>query len=183
MKKNQDKIRWITRTGVLIALLIAVQWATGWTKAFAGQFITGSCVNCVLVISALMGGMWSSVIVAILSPFCAFVLGLGPGLIQVVPAIALGNLVLVLVAWFAWGKKTLRLWDKVVGIAVMSFTKFVVLYCAVVLVLIPAMGPNLPAKQAAVFTTMFSWPQLVTALIGSTLAVLVVPLLRKAVKN
>ncbi len=183
MKSKEDKIQWITRTGVLVALLIAVQWGTGWTKAFAGQFITDSCVNCVLVLTALLAGMWTGVTVAILSPFCSFVLGLGPGLLQVVPAIALGNLVLVLLAVVALGRKETRLSEKIFGIAVMAVTKFLVLYCAVVLVLIPAMGPALPAQQEVVLTAMFSWPQLVTALIGSVLAVLILPVLKKAMKH
>ena len=39
------KTIWITRTGVLLALLLALQWVTLGTKAFAGQYITGSLVN------------------------------------------------------------------------------------------------------------------------------------------
>lgn len=38
------KTLWITETAVMIALLVALQWAT---KPL-GQFVTGSCVNLVL---------------------------------------------------------------------------------------------------------------------------------------
>ena len=96
MKK---KILWITRTAVLIALLVTLQWAT----SGLGQFVTGSCVNAVL-------------------------------------------------------------------------------YLAVVKVIIPIMGPQLAQKQVQTFTAMFSWPQLVTALIGTTVAVLIAPVIRKAMK-
>ena len=50
MKK---KIRWITRTGVLLALLVTLQYLT---KPF-GQLVTGSFVNAVLAVSALFGGL------------------------------------------------------------------------------------------------------------------------------
>ena len=89
MKK---RILWITRTAVMMALLIALQWAT----SGLGQFVTGSCVNAVQVVATLVGGLWSGVAVALLSPLCAFLLGIGPKLIQLIPAIALGNAVLVL---------------------------------------------------------------------------------------
>ena len=42
MKKIHDRILWVTRTGILIALLITLQWLTAGTQAFAGQYITGS---------------------------------------------------------------------------------------------------------------------------------------------
>ena len=183
MEEKENKVQVITRTGVLIALLVAVQWITGFTKPFAGQYITGSCVNCILVVSALMAGLWSGAAVAVLSPFCAFFLGIGPGLLQVVPAIALGNCALVVLGWLLLGRREAAPVQKAICVAVMALIKFIVLYCAVVKVLIPVMGPALPAKQAAVLTVMFSWPQLVTALIGSALAVLLVPVLKKAVKK
>jgi len=180
---NHGKIRWITRTAVLIALLIAVQWGSAFTQAFAGQYITGSLVNCVLAVAALLGGVWSGLTVALISPFAAFSLGIGPKLIQIVPCIALGNatLVLCLYAWF--GKKMPKLWLRFCGVAVSAAAKFAVLFTAVVLVVIPWMGDALKPAQVQTFTAMFSWPQLVTALIGTTLAMLILPVLKKAMKE
>ena len=115
------KIRWITRTAVLTALLVALQWATAGTQAFAGQYITGSLVNCVLATAALFAGLWSGVTVAILSPFFAFLLGIGPKLIQIVPCIALGNLVFVLLMHFLCKK------NRILGVAVSAAAKFATL--------------------------------------------------------
>ena len=47
------KIRWITETAVMIALLVALQAIT---KPL-GQLVTGSCVNAILALSVLLGGM------------------------------------------------------------------------------------------------------------------------------
>ena len=44
------KVRWITETAVLLALLIVLQWIT---KPFS-QIVTGSCVNAVLAVTVLM---------------------------------------------------------------------------------------------------------------------------------
>lgn len=68
------KTVWIARTAVCLALLIAIQFLT---KSL-GQLVTGSCVNLVLAIAALIGGVWSGVTVAVISPFCAYLLGIGP---------------------------------------------------------------------------------------------------------
>ena len=182
MQTNKKKILWITRTGILTALLIELQWLTAGTQAFAGQYITGSLVNCVLAIAALFGGLWSGVTVAILSPICAFLLGIGPKLLQVIPAIALGNVVLVMVLHFLLGRKPAPVWQQGVAAVAAAAAKFVMLYLAVVQVLIPAMGPALPEKQAAAFTVMFSYPQFITAFIGTVAALLLLPVLRKGIK-
>ena len=171
MKK---KTLWIAETAVMIALLVALQ---GLTKP-AGQFVTGSCVNLILGVSTLVGGLWCGLTVALLSPFFAFLFGIGPALIQIVPAIAVGNIVLVLVL-FALCRKAKKLSPlSYGGAAAASVCKFVALYALVVVLLLPLLG--LPEKQVATMSAMFSWPQLVTALIGSFLAVTIAPVIRKA---
>ena len=46
----KNKVLWITRTAVMMALLVTLQWAT----SGLGQFVTGSCVNAVLAITVLL---------------------------------------------------------------------------------------------------------------------------------
>ena len=176
MENFHTKARWLTRTAVLVALLITLQWATAGTQVFAGQYITGSLVNCVLAIAALFGGISCGIVVAVLSPFFAFMLGIGPKLFPIIPCIALGNVVFVVV---------LRLISKrrILGVICSAFAKFLTLYLAVVQVFIPLFGNNLKAAQVQMFTAMFSWPQLVTALIGESLAILLIPVLNKAIKK
>ena len=175
------KILWITTTAMLLALLITLQWATAGTQAFAGQYITGSCVNAVLAVAALAGGLWCGMVVAAVSPFCAFLLGIGPKLLPIVPGIALGNLVLVVILHFAVGKPK-ALPGKLAGAAAAAIAKFVTVYLLVNKVIVPLLGESLPAKQAQTFAVMFSWPQLVTAAIGCAVALSLLPLLSKAKK-
>ena len=56
------KIRWITETAIMLALLVTLQ---ALTKP-AGQFVTGSCVNVVLAMAALVGGLWSGLTIALI---------------------------------------------------------------------------------------------------------------------
>lgn len=175
--KMKQKTIWITETAVLTALLIILQTVT---KA-GGQFVTGSCVNAVLAVAVLAAGLWSGVTVALLSPFFAFLLGIGPQLFQIIPAIALGNLVFVLVLWAIAGKKDAPIWRQIVAWLAAAVCKFLTLYLVVVQLLCRILP--LQEKQIAMFSAMFSWPQLVTALIGGGIALLIAPLLRRALKR
>ena len=47
------KVRWITETAVMLALLVTLQ---ALTKPL-GQLVTGSCVNAVLAVSVLLAGI------------------------------------------------------------------------------------------------------------------------------
>ena len=183
------KTIWITRTGVLLALLLALQWATLGTKAFAGQYITGSLVNCVLAVSALTAGLSSGLVIALLSPIFAYLLGIAPQLV-VVPAIMAGNCALVLVLW-AVGRGDAPMWRKAVAVVLAAVCKFVVLYLLVVQVICGVgasflLGQSFfgapvllqPMIQALPLT--FSWPQLITALIGGVLGILVSKILARA---
>lgn len=167
------KTLWLTQTAVMLALLITLQWLT---KPFS-QFVTGSCVNAVLAVAVLMGGFWSGAAVAVVSPFVAFMFGIGPQLLPIVPAIAAGNLVFVGALHLIHGPAP-KLLGKVLAWLGASFGKFAMLYLLVVQLLCQV----LPLKQRQIdtFTNMFSLPQLVTALIGGGIAILIVPVLKKA---
>lgn len=170
MKK---KTLWLTETAMLIALLIVLQAVT---KSW-GQIVTGSFVNTVLALSVLTVGLWSGVTVAALSPFFAFMLGIGPQLIAIVPAIAVGNIALVVVLWTLTKGRKLRQWKTVMAWAAAAVCKFLTLYLLAVQVLCRVLP--LKAPQVATFSTMFSWPQLITALIGTGAALLIAPIVRK----
>ncbi|MCL2672483.1 MAG: hypothetical protein FWF10_10700 [Clostridiales bacterium] len=195
MKK---KILRITETAVLLALLVTLQWGLSALipEPTTKQFVVGSAVNLILAVSVLVGGLWSGVFVALLSPLFAFLVGVIPGMqLPILPAICLGNLVYVLGMHFLI-RKPLRnkgLWNttkSIGGLIITAAAKFALLYFAVTK-LIAALwtsnaGWNLagvpPAMPAPLIAAM-SWPQLVTALIGGALALVVAPLLWKALKR
>ena len=171
------KALWITETAVMTALLIALQ---ALTKS-GGQYVTGSCVNAVLAVTALVAGLGSGAVVAALSPFFAFLLGIGPQLLPVVPAIAAGNIVFVLLLRLIAGERSKPLWRQGAAWLAAAAGKFVVLYLLVVKLLCSALPLQQPQIDA--FSAMFSYPQLVTALTGGALALLLTPVLRKALKR
>lgn len=161
----------------MTALLIVLQAVT----KPAGQYVTGTCVNGALAVSVLAVGLWSGVTVALLSPFFAFLLGIGPGLPPVVPAIAAGNLAFVLLLGLLAGGGERPLWRRCAAWLAAAAGKFAALYLLVVQLLCTALP--LKEQQAAALTAMFSYPQLVTALAGGGIGLLLAPLLRRAVKR
>ncbi len=169
----KNKTLWLVRTAVLIALLVVLQTVT---KA-GGQFVTGSCVNAVLAVAALASGLWSGVTVALLSPFAAYFLGIGPQIIYIVPAIAVGNLVFVVLIYLLCKGSIIR---RCAGWIVSATAKCGVLYLLVAVLLCSVLPLKPP--QIAMFQAMFSWPQLVTALIGGGIALLISPTIKKAIR-
>ena len=183
MKKN---IRWITETAVLLTLLVALQ---ALTKPM-GQLVTGTCVNCVLAVAALYGGMGSGVTVALISPVCAYLLGIAPNFITVLPIMA-GNACYVVLLRLICGKTGRPFWRQPIGLVAAATVKFGVLYLLVVKIICGVAADALlgqkignavvlAAPMLKMLPVMFSWPQLITALSGGILALLVTPALRKA---
>ena len=170
------RVLWLTETAALTALLIILQTVT----KPAGQYVTGSCVNAVLAVSALAVGVGSGLTVALLSPFFAFLLGIGPQLLPIVPSIAAALLVALAVGLLAGGRD-LPLWRSAGAVLAAAVCKFGALYLLVVKLLCTVLPLKEP--QIAAFTVMFSYPQLVTALAGGAVGLLLAPVLRRALKR
>lgn len=179
------KIRWVTETAVMLAVLVALQAVT---KPL-GQLVTGSCVNAVLALSAFLIGLSSGITVALISPVFAFMLGIAPNFVTVLP-IMLGNTAFAILLGLISGKPRKLHWRQGVALITAATAKFAILYLLVVelicgvlsnallgqrignvVVLAPPMLNMLPA--------MFTWPQLITALIGGCFALFLTPILCK----
>ena len=178
------KIRWITETAVMLALLVTLQ---ALTKP-AGQLVTGSCVNAVLAVTALVAGLYSGITVALISPVLAYLLGIAPQILTV-PAIMVGNTMFVVLLYFLAGKDRCKIVRQVIAWVVAAVSKFAVLYAIVNFLICGVLADGLMASgmlkapMLKALPATFSWPQLFTALIGGGLALLIAPILRKALKN
>ena len=178
------KIRWITETAVMLALLVCLQAVT---KPM-GQLVTGSCVNAVLAISALVGGLSCGLVVALCSPVLAFLLGIAPQILTV-PAIMVGNAVFVILLAALADKSGKKIGKQVAAWIAAAAAKFAALYAIVVLLICGVLSESLLASGALkapmlkALPATFSWPQLFTALIGGAVALAITPVLRKALKK
>jgi len=149
---ENNKIKFITRTGILLAVALVVQMG-----GFP-QPITGPLINTILYLAALLVGSWSGIIIGVCTPVIAFMRGiLPPPLGPMIPFIALGNGVLVVVFSLLKGK------NKILGIILASLVKDAILATPVKFIV------DVPDKIAPIM----SLPQLFTALIGGGVALLV----------
>ena len=183
------KVAWITQTAVMLALLVTLQ---ALTKPM-GQLLTGSCVNAVLAVAGLLVGMSSGITIALISPVCAYLFGIAPNFVTVLP-IMIGNVCFVVLLRLLAGKTLKPIWRQPVALAAAAGVKFLVLYLLVVEVICGLASGALLGKKLGnivvlappmlkMLPTMFAWPQLLTALIGGAIALLITPVLRNALRK
>jgi hypothetical protein len=182
--KNKNRILWITQTAVMLAVLVGVQFATGFIPPPFRQFVTGSAVNLILFVVALAIGPVSGAVVGAVSPFLALTVGIAPPLLPMIPVIAAGNAVQVIVVSLvrktSGEYKPKALLITAAGLAGAGAAKALALWVGITK-LVLSVVPDVPPPMEATITAMFTWPPLITALIGGVLTLSVLPLLKKSV--
>ncbi|NLY43379.1 MAG: ECF transporter S component [Clostridiaceae bacterium] len=175
MKENNVQV--LTRTAVLVALALVFQNL----RMFLGtsiysQFIIGSLVNAVLIVAVGAVNVYSGIVVSVIAPIVAYLQGHLP-LPIMIPVVAIGNALIVVVYHLV------QKYNKYVGVISGSIVKALFLYLGVQMVLKIVKGTIPDAqftKMSAALSASFSWPQLVTALIGGFIALLVLRMLNRA---
>ncbi len=110
-----------------------------------------------LVIAVRSAGLMPALLISFLLPIVGFFQG-QLAVPVLIPVVALGNMVLVLVCQQFWQRKFLWL-APVFKAAILYIGALLVLYCFAI-----------PEKVAQVLLIMMSWPQVVTGIIGLMLA-------------
>jgi uncharacterized membrane protein YeaQ/YmgE (transglycosylase-associated protein family) len=178
MKKPNTKL--ITRTAIMLALTIVFQALGRYTNLGPNSnFVVGPLVNACLLIATAAAGLWGGAIVSIVSPFGAIITGAALP-IPFLPFVALGNLLLVVTFYYAVKSSKLKPYfkneGKYIGILAGAILKFLFLYASVATFL---SFYNVPSKLYNVMYFTFSWPQLVTAIVGGAIALVVIKALER----
>ena len=174
---KHEKVLWITRTAVFIALTVVLQ---ALTLQLGNQIITGSIVNLMLIISVMTCGLSTGLTVSIFTPILPTLLGFGP-VWPIVPFIAVGNIALTASWHFIGNRKMGSIYvSYVVALIAGAVTKFFILYFGIVRIAMPFI---LGLPEQHVMSMLFSYPQLITASVGGVCAIILLPILLKAVKE
>ena len=179
-ERQRNITRIIARTAIFIALTVTMQLVT----RPMSQFVTGSVVNLIRAVALMSTGLFSGVVVGIVSPFLAALLGIVPNWVFM-PFIAVSNVAFVLVWYFisklgkTEAQKTVSLFA---AMAAAVLAKFTVLFIGVAQIAIPIIL-DLPEPQASRMTTMFTVNQLITASIGGVLAIIIFKVIKKAING
>jgi len=132
-----------------------------------------------------VAGLSSGITVALISPVMAYLLNIAPQPLTV-PAIMVGNTVFVVLLYFLAGKDSRKIARQILAWLAAAFAKFAALYAIVVWLFCGVFADALLASglmkepMLKLLPATFSWPQLITALIGGGAALLITPVLRKA---
>ncbi len=125
------------------------------------QVISGPIVNATLIISVVLLGTESAILVGLIPSIVALSVGLLPAVLApMIPFIMLSNVILVMVFGFVYKRSY---WA---GLVSASILKFLFLFFTSSVVINLVIKTEL-AKQVGL---IMSWPQLLTALIGGILA-------------
>ncbi|MCK4259595.1 MAG: ECF transporter S component [Halanaerobiales bacterium] len=152
------EVRYLTRTALLLALTMGIQLMS------LPQPVTGPVVNLILYLSVLLVGMSSGLVIGAVTPWIALTVGiLPPPLAPMIPFIIAGNMSLVIVFGL------LRKFNVYVGIIAASVLKFLIL----------ASGVRFFIQVPPVVAKAMQIPQLITALVGGILAVILFRVLDK----
>jgi len=171
-------VKWITRTAVMLALTVLFQSLRLIIPALGNQFIVGSLVNLALIVAAMTIDIKGGLVIAVLAPVIAFMQGQLPLFLMII-FVAAGNAVIVIAYALLYRESFM---SKIIALVVGAVAKFITLYVLVVVIGIPWLFSGIGEKAKTALSINFSWPQLVTAAIGGVLALLVIPLLRRAQK-
>lgn len=177
MRQKKQLTTHIAFAAMGIVLVTAAQYLGGLIPDIAvifgpfsvRQLITGTLVNCVLLVFTARAGLASGAAIGAVSAVLAALLGISQLVIS--PLVAAGNILLCLTYWFLEERM-----NHICGVIAGAALKCAFLWLTVPMALSAA---GFPEKQAAMLSIMFSWPQLVTALCGGLLAWAVLPRVRR----
>lgn len=179
---KQTPVQFITRTGILLALMIAVQFMKG-----ISPWITGPLVNAILVLATLGVGIYSGAALSVLAPITAqLILHAKPTIMTgytLILVIMLGNLIYVGSVWLATRKNNKADSPLAIGLIVGSVVKWLVMWALVAWVIIPVFRETLGPGIIATLQSNYAVLQIGAAILGSVLAFLVWMPLRKALRK
>lgn len=176
MKSNA---KFLVRSGLLLAIAIVFQFI-GKNVPQLNQILVGSVINAILLIAAFLCGTWWGVAIGVLTPVTAFLLGqLNSALAPFIPFIMIGNALIVI----SFGLlKGYRFWGKYVGVMLGAVLKYAFLaFSATKLIHIIGISLN-PKVEKALITAMGSM-QLITALIGGAIALMLIETLKNKLNS
>ncbi|MCB2293740.1 ECF transporter S component [Clostridium algoriphilum] len=165
----------LVKTSLFLALAIVFQ-VLGKAEPQISQIFVGPAVNAILILTAIICGGSYGILVGSLTPFLAYLTGqLASALGPFIPFIIIGNILFVL-SFIIISKR--GNYGKYLGIIIGAFIKYIFLSFSASK-LIPIFNLNIPAKIVNKLILTMGIPQLITALIGGCIALILIRILRK----
>lgn len=165
----------LTKSALFLAIAIIFQSIGKFFPQFS-QFFVGPAINAILILTTYICGLWWGVAVGTLTPLLAWLLGqLPPPFGPFIPFIMLGNIIFIIL--FGISKKYIKKAGEYIGIILGAILKYLFLYFSASK-LINVFNLNIPEKVAHKLVIAMGVPQLITALIGGAIALIIIKILQ-----
>lgn len=167
MQYTKEKVLTLINTAQAVRFLGLASVITIVPFLIHSQWVTGSVVNAVLIITLFLVGIRGAMVLALVPSMIALAGGLLPTVLApIVPFIMIGNVILILTIDFIY--KQFKNKDKGfwLGVTVGALFKFLFLFASINIISQLLIKQELIVKIAQ----MMSWPQFYTAMIGGAIA-------------
>jgi len=161
--ESRINVNRMVQTSLMIALALVFQIGFA---SFA-QPVVGPMVNMVLFVTTALISPLAGVVVGIVTPLVAFVVGMMP-LLPLVPIIMIGNSILVVTFGYCYNQSWMK-YGEYYGLIVAALFKFLFLTTAVQH-LLPLLVPKVPGP----IITAMGFNQFITAIIGGIIALVII---------
>ncbi len=178
MKKFNTKA--LVQAAILLAICILSQFFKN-----LSVYVTGPIINACLIICVFTAGLGYAILVSVVTPITSFIITGSPimaAIPLIIPCVMVGNVILVLCVAFLKNKPNGKI-GRSLSMIVGSILKALFMGVVISLIIIPTLLPADKAPMMKVFQTTFSVTQLITALIGSAFAYVILIPLKKALRN
>jgi hypothetical protein len=164
----------LSKSALLLAIAIVFQ-LIGRTIPEINQFLVGPIINAVLLLSVYICGVKWGVLTAVLTPILAWVVGqLAAPMAPFIPFIIIGNIIYVIL----FGAIKEKRYGIYIGIILGSFAKFLFLSLSASY-LVRLLKIGIPIKVLDKLVLSMGVPQLITALTGGIIAMVLIQILSK----
>ncbi len=170
----------LAQAAILLAICIVSQFFKN-----LSVYITGPIINACLIICALTAGLGWAILLSVVTPVTSFIITGSPimaAIPLIIPCVMAGNVILVVCIALLKDKPNVSI-GKPLSMAVGSVTKALFMGVVISMIVIPTLLPQDKAPMMKVFQTTFSVTQLITALIGSVLAYIIMIALGKTING
>lgn len=163
MKKN--KINILTTTSILLAICIASQFMKN-----VSVYLTGSIVNACIILVSVLCGVYSGIVISIITPITSFFITGSPIIAAVpiiMPLIMIGNSILVLCICLLKNKKEINIiWKMIIGVILKSSFMGI----TIGLLILSFFLPEKMLAKKSVFQFTYSVVQFITGMFGIIIA-------------
>ena len=179
-KMKQFNTKALAQAAMLLAICILSQFFKN-----LSVYITGPVINACLIICAATVGLGWAIMLSVVTPVTSYIITGSPimsAIPLIIPCVMIGNVILAVCVALLKNKPNTKI-GTVLSMLTGSVAKACFMGGVISVIIIPALLPEKLTPNMKVFQMTFSLTQLITALIGSAFAYVIMIAIKAAMKH